>query len=129
MVSSERILVIDDDDDIREVMQDVLVSEGFLVDAAKDGLDALDKLRHDGHDGHPPLILLDMMMPNMDGEAFLKVLRGRPHLADAPVVVISGNAAVREKANSLHAAACLVKPFELDELLGVVHRLTHNGHP
>jgi two-component system, chemotaxis family, chemotaxis protein CheY len=125
MISSERILVIDDDDDIREVMQDVLVSEGFLVDAAKDGLDALDKLEHDGH---TQLILLDMMMPNMDGEAFLKALRGNPALADATVVVISGNAAVREKAKSLHAAACLVKPFELDELLGVVHRLTHNGH-
>jgi CheY-like chemotaxis protein len=124
MISSERILVVDDDDDIREVMQDLLVSEGFRVDAAKDGLDALDKL---AHDGHPPLILLDMMMPRMDGEAFLKALRGRPDLADAPVVVISGNAAVREKANSLHAAACLVKPFELDELLGVVRRLTHNG--
>ncbi len=124
MVSSERILVVDDDDDIREVLQDVLVSEGFLVDAAKDGQDALDKLRHDGH---PPLILLDMMMPNMDGETFLKVLRGRPDLADALIVVISGNAAVREKANTLHAAACLVKPFELDELLGVVHRLAHNG--
>jgi len=127
MISSERILVIDDDDDIREVMQDVLASEGFVVDAAKDGLDALDKLGHDGHDGHPPLILLDMMMPNMDGEAFLKALRGKPDLADAPVVVISGNAAVREKANNLHAAACLVKPFELDELLGVVRRLTHDG--
>jgi CheY-like chemotaxis protein len=124
MISSERILVVDDDDDIREVMQDLLVSEGFRVDAAKDGLDALDKL---AHDGRPPLILLDMMMPRMDGEAFLKALRGRPDLADAPVVVISGNAAVREKANSLHAAACLVKPFELDELLGVVRRLTHNG--
>ena len=127
MISSERILVVDDDDDIREVMQDVLLSEGFLVEAAKDGLDALDKLKHDGYGGHPPLILLDMMMPNMDGESFLKALRGKPDLADAPVVVISGNAAVREKANSLHAAACLVKPFELDELLGVVRRLTHDG--
>jgi len=125
MISSERILVVDDDDDIREVMQDVLLSEGFRVDAAKDGLDALSKL---GHDGAPPLILLDMMMPNMDGEAFLRALRGHPELADAPVVVISGNAAVREKATSLHAAACLVKPFELDELLGVVRRLTHDGH-
>jgi chemosensory pili system protein ChpA (sensor histidine kinase/response regulator) len=124
MVSSERILVVDDDDDIREVMQDLLASEGFNVEAAKDGLDALDKLERNGQ---PPLILLDMMMPNMDGEAFLKVLRGKPDMADAPVVVISGNAAVREKANSLHAAACLVKPFELDELLGVVRRLTHNG--
>jgi CheY-like chemotaxis protein len=68
--------------------------------------------------------LLDMMMPRMDGETFLRALRARPPLADAPVVVISGNAAAREKANALHAAACLVKPFELDELLGLVRRLT-----
>jgi CheY-like chemotaxis protein len=121
MSENERILVIEDDDDIREVMQEALASEGFRVDVAKDGLDALGKL--DEGEG-APLILLDMMMPKMDGETFLKALRGRPALADAPVVVISGNAAVREKASSLHAAACLVKPFELDELLGVVRRLT-----
>ena len=126
--ASKTVLVVEDDDDIREVMQEALSSEGFHVDVAKDGLDALGKL-DDG--GGRPLILLDMMMPKMDGEAFLKALRGRPALADAPVVVISGNAAAREKANSLHAAACLVKPFELDELLGVVRRLTqpHAGTP
>jgi CheY-like chemotaxis protein len=120
-MSGERILVIEDDDDIREVMQDVLASEGFRVDVARDGLDALRMLEHEAP---PPLILLDMMMPRMDGETFLRVLRGRPALADATVVVISGNAATREKAEQLHAAACLVKPFELDELLGLVRSLT-----
>ncbi|HLK91408.1 MAG TPA: response regulator [Polyangia bacterium] len=121
MTEHERILVVEDDDDIREVMQEALASEGFWVDVAKDGLDALGKL---DAGGAAPLILLDMMMPRMDGETFLKALRGRPALADAPVVVISGNAAVREKAKNLQAAACLVKPFELDELLGLVRRLT-----
>jgi two-component system, chemotaxis family, chemotaxis protein CheY len=121
MVADARILLVEDDDDIREVMQEVLVSEGFGVEVAKDGIEALGKL-----DGarRPPLILLDMMMPKMDGETFLKVLRDRPAMADIPVVVISGNAAARDKASGLRAAACLVKPFELDELLGVVRRLT-----
>ncbi|HEY4395500.1 MAG TPA: response regulator [Polyangia bacterium] len=120
MGPGERILVVEDDDDIREVVEEVLSSEGYRVDVAKDGLDALGKL--DGA-SRPPLILLDMMMPRMDGEAFLRALRDLPALADAAVVVISGNAAVREKASALHAAACLVKPFELDELLGLVRRL------
>jgi len=121
MLPGDRILVVDDDDDIREVMQELLVAEGFQVDVAKDGLDALGKLEVDGT---PPLILLDMMMPRMDGEAFLKALRAKPALANASVVVISGNGAAREKADHLQAAGCLVKPFELDELLELVHRIT-----
>jgi CheY-like chemotaxis protein len=121
MGPADRILVVEDDDDIREVVEEVLASEGYRVDVAKDGIDALGKL---AGEARPPLILLDMMMPRMDGETFLRALRARPALADAPVVVISGNAAVREKASALHAAACLVKPFELDELLGLVRRLT-----
>ncbi len=126
MISGDRILVVDDDDDIREVMQEVLTTEGFRVDVAKDGLDALGKLEVEAP---PPLILLDMMMPRMDGEAFLKALRGTPALADASVVIISGNAVAREKAGNLQVVACLVKPFELDELLGLVRGLTRSaGH-
>jgi CheY-like chemotaxis protein len=126
MSPGDRILVVDDDDDIREVMQELLAAEGFQVDVAKDGLDALGKLEAQPS---PPLILLDMMMPRMDGEAFLKALRAKPALANASVVVISGNAAAREKAGYLHAAGCLVKPFELDELLDLVRRVPRSdGH-
>jgi chemosensory pili system protein ChpA (sensor histidine kinase/response regulator) len=126
MIPGDRILVVEDDDDIREVVEEILSSEGYRVEVAKDGIDALGKL--DG-DTRPLLILLDMMMPRMDGETFLRALRARPPLADAPVVVISGNAAAREKAHALHAAACLVKPFELDELLGLVRGLSpFDGH-
>lgn len=122
----ERILLVDDDDDIREVMQDVLASEGYRVDVARDGAEALAKLPG----ATPPaLILLDMMMPNMDGESFLHALRSKPQMADARVVVVSGSAGIREKATSMDVAACLVKPFELDELLGVVRRLTETHAP
>ncbi len=121
MVANDRVLVIEDDDDIRDVLQEVLAAEGLRVDVAKDGLEALDKL---DSSGKPPVILLDMMMPRMDGETFLRHLRDLPAMAGASVVVISGNAAARDKARELSAAACLVKPFELDELLGVIHRLT-----
>ena len=121
MSPGDRILVVDDDDDIREVMQELLAAEGFQVDGAKDGIDALGKLEAAAA---PPLILLDMMMPRMDGEAFLNALRARPALANALVVVISGNTAARETAGNFQAAGCLVKPFELDELLGLVRRIS-----
>jgi CheY-like chemotaxis protein len=120
MSTVRRVLVIEDDDDIREVMKEALASEGYVVDGARDGLDALSKLESQLP---PALILLDMMMPRMDGEAFLKALRGRSTLATTPVVVISGSAAAREQASQLAAAAFLVKPFELDELLGLIRRL------
>jgi CheY-like chemotaxis protein len=122
MSPGDRILVVEDDDDIREVMQEALVAEGFLVDVARDGLDALGKLEV----GAPPLVLLDMMMPRMDGETFLEALRGRPAVANTPVVVVSGNAAAREKAGKFKAVACLVKPFELDEMLGLVRRIARS---
>jgi CheY-like chemotaxis protein len=120
MVARDRVLVVEDDDDIREVMELLLSAEGFHVDVAKDGLDALEKLEPDQK---PPLILLDMMMPRMDGEAFINAVRNQPALAATPIVVISGNAAAREKADRLRASACLVKPFELEELLSLVRRL------
>jgi CheY-like chemotaxis protein len=120
-VTAGRVLVVEDDDDIRDVIQEVLASEGLRVDTARDGLEALEKL-DSGADA--PVILLDMMMPNMDGETFLQALRDKPGLADVPVVIISGNAVARERARELHAAACLVKPFELDELLEVIRKFT-----
>ena len=121
----DRVLVVEDDDDIREVIQYVLAGEGYDVDVAKDGLDALGKLEANAQ---VPMILLDMMMPNMDGETFLRALRNRTALAGAPVVVISGNTAAREKARELHAVACLVKPFELEELLDLVRRFDPQKH-
>ena len=119
MSANERILVVDDDDDIREILQYVLGEEGYRVDVASDGFDALGKLEN----GAPPaVILLDMMMPHMDGATFLRVLRSKPAFAGARVVVISGNATARETARQLSAVACLVKPFETEELLGLVRR-------
>jgi CheY-like chemotaxis protein len=116
---NQRILVVEDDDDIRDTLREVLIGEGYDVDVAKDGLDAYNKLQAAEH---ASLVLLDMMMPRMDGETFLTTLKGHPELADVRVIVLSGNALARDRAQELSAAACLVKPFELDDLLGVVHR-------
>ena len=118
-MTTGRILVVEDDDDIRDTLRELLAAEGYEVDGAKDGEEAFRQLEGGQH---ATLILLDMMMPGMDGEAFLTTLRRRPELAGVRVVVISGNAKARDRAQELSADACLVKPFELDDLLGMVNR-------
>jgi CheY-like chemotaxis protein len=113
------ILVVDDDDDIRDTVAVALEMSGYLVDTAEDGVEAFRRLS----DGlRPSVILLDMMMPRMDGESFIVALRGDPKLAGIPVVLISGHTAARHKASELHADGCLVKPIELDDLIDTVHR-------
>jgi CheY-like chemotaxis protein len=112
-----RILIIEDDRDIRDVLTLVLGAEGHEVRTAADGIAALDDLREDGR---PDLILLDMMMPRLDGEGFLHALRGDPRTADIPTVIVTGHPAVRAKAAELGATGFLAKPIELAELLDVV---------
>jgi CheY-like chemotaxis protein len=120
---TKRVLLVEDDEDIRELLKDVLRAEGYQAEVARDGLDALGKL--DG-DHEPWVIVLDMMMPRMDGEAFLQELRRDPTRVDTPVVVVSGNSTAREKARELRVAACLTKPFELEELLRVLGGLARD---
>lgn len=110
-------MVVDDDEDIRDVVGMLLELEGFRVVTAKDGLDALEKLQRGLR---PSLILLDMMMPRMDGEMFLAALRAAPQLGNPPIVIMSGHHAARQKAVELGAAGCLVKPVELEDLLRLV---------
>lgn len=107
------VLVVDDDDDIRELLSLTLRLEGYQVETAVDGVDALQKLSS----SHPSVILLDMMMPRLDGEGFIKAMRNTPQIADIPVVIISGHQAARQKAVELGVADCLVKPIELTDLL------------
>jgi CheY-like chemotaxis protein len=111
-----QILVVDDDKDLREIISDVLAAEGHEVRVAADGIAALAELRN----GRPSLILLDMMMPRLDGEGFMRSLRTDPSLADVPVVILTAHPRAREKAAALGAAGCLLKPVELTELLATV---------
>jgi CheY-like chemotaxis protein len=112
-----RILIVDDDEDIREVLSLILRAEGHEVEEAIDGLDALARLRERGP---PSLILLDMMMPRLDGEGFMKALKGDPRFSHVPVWVLSGHPAAREKALRLGAAGCLVKPVELEQVSAIL---------
>jgi CheY-like chemotaxis protein len=114
-----RILVIDDDNDTREIISEVLAAEGHEVRGAGDGLLALAELQHGGR---PSLILLDMMMPRLDGEGFMRALRSDPGLADIPVVILTAHPAARKKAAELGAAGCLLKPVELVDLIATIER-------
>src|SRR5262245_5636453 len=103
-----RILIVDDDDDIRAVLVLLLRAAGHQVKEAGDGVEALARLR----DGFAPeLIFLDLMMPKLDGEGLLREMRRDPRLADILVCVLSGHHASRDKARELGAIGCLVKPI------------------
>ncbi len=118
-MTAKHIMLVDDDDDIREIMRLILQSEGYETVDAADGARALELLEHGER---PPLILLDMMMPVLSGAEFLRRVKSNAALADIPIVVMSGDTAARTTAQSLGAAGCLAKPVELDTLLEYAHR-------
>lgn len=120
-----RILVIDDDYDIRDILGLVLESEGHVVFTAGDGVAGLDQLRAGAR---PSLIILDMMMPRLDGEGFLRGMRSDPNTADIPVVILTGHPAAQRKAAELGAAGCLVKPVELLDLLSTINAVDGGAH-
>ncbi len=111
------ILVVDDDQDIRETLSLVLELNGYEVIAGVDGLDALDKVRKGPR---PAAILVDIMMPRMNGIDFVKALRRDAALSQIPVVVLSGDTAARRAATALSAQACLTKPVDVSQLLDTV---------
>lgn len=110
------ILVVDDDPDILEALSEILESEGFGIRQARNGLEALDLVANLA----PNLILLDLMMPVMDGWEFAERMRGRPEWARIPVIVLSADRNIGTKARELGALGYLAKPFELNELLSMV---------
>lgn len=115
------ILVVEDDTDIRESLAYLLADEGYDVACAVDGREALSYL----HDGHTPsVILLDMMMPEMDGLSFREAQQQEPALASIPVVALSASSALVQRAKSMGAAAALEKPFGPEQLFKVIERVS-----
>jgi CheY-like chemotaxis protein len=113
------VMVVDDDTNIREALREVLQDEGYAVVGFANGHEALEHLKAP-RDASPGLILLDLMMPVMNGWQFRQAQLEDPSLADIPVVVISADGGLIRKAASLNATARLRKPIELDELLETV---------
>ncbi len=110
------VLVIDDDDDIRESLLALLQSEGYEVTGAKSGAEALGVLK-DGH-APPSVILLDLRMPSMSGQDFAEKLDGDGRWANARIIICTAGRCPPEVA--ARAYAVLLKPFDLDRLLDLV---------
>jgi two-component system alkaline phosphatase synthesis response regulator PhoP len=112
------ILLVDDDDELRESIADGLEEAGFIVIRASNGNDALGHLRTSSL---PSLVLLDLMMPGLNGWELCEVMRGDPVLAEIPIVALSATASMDPE--SLHLADVadwIGKPFDLDQVLGVI---------
>jgi two-component system, OmpR family, response regulator VicR len=115
---SGRVLVVDDDALIRATLATALADEGYSVRVAADGRAALDTL----DEWLPDLIVLDLMMPVMDGHAFRAAQRDLHGAAHIPIIVLSAAHNVHARASNLGAAAVFPKPFDLGTLLDAVER-------
>jgi CheY-like chemotaxis protein len=111
------VLVVDDDEDIRHILSDILRAEGYASAAASDGKEALEFL---GKHPPPSVILLDLMMPVMDGWEFSRRLRADERLSGIPVIVMSAHVSARQASSTLAAYAFLEKPLDMDRLLKLV---------
>lgn len=110
------ILIVEDDGDIREALAQILEDEGYAVASAPNGLVGLEKLR----EMHPSLVLLDLMMPVMNGWQFRQRQREDASVANIPVVIISADGSARREAGVMGAEGFMQKPIELDDLLAMV---------
>ena len=114
------VLVVDDEPAIRQLLDDLLSAEGHAVLSATDGRNALEKLRAGVR---PCVILLDLMMPLLDGWQTAQQLRSDPELRTIPFAVIAANPRYEADAYRIGAAAWLGKPVEIDALLQTVEHL------
>ncbi len=123
-MTSPLVLVVDDDPDILEAICDILEAEGYRVARARHGEEALERVEAQ----RPDVILLDLMMPVMDGVAFAQALRLRPAVSDVPIVVISADGNP-QRAAAVGATGYLAKPFDIEALLTQVAGITRAAPP
>jgi CheY-like chemotaxis protein len=114
--TSNRVLVVDDEPTIRELIGEALRESGYDVDTAAHGAEALDRM----HRARPDAVVLDLMMPRLDGTSFVELMRLNPCFASVPIVLVTATYGAAQVAERIGARACITKPFELDELVEVV---------
>jgi len=118
------VLIVEDDPDTRNMLASLLAVEGFHAVAAEDGLEALHLLRTVRHraPATPCLVLLDLAMPRLGGDAFRRAQLNDPIVANVPVAVMSGADDIERRAADLGAVASLSKPIDIDVMLRLVRR-------
>lgn len=118
----KKILVVDDEDSIRELLTALLEENGYTVDTAKDGEEALLKLR----DQNPDLVLLDMMMPGMSGRELCEKIRSDPKTKNMKVAfltVAKFSEIGKEALDKMHVLDYITKPFDNEDLLGRIKKI------
>ncbi|MGH7480675.1 MAG: response regulator [Longimicrobiales bacterium] len=116
----QTILIVDDDPDSLNIVRTFLESEGYRIVTARDGKEALALLT----DEHPGVVLLDVMMPGMDGWEVARTMKAHPELDDVRIVMLTARSDFEDKQKGLHAGAddYVVKPIKLQELGRTVAR-------
>jgi CheY-like chemotaxis protein len=117
------VMVVEDDQDTRDVLRTILELEGMVVTEARDGLEALQRLEdvRKKNPQRPCVILLDVMMPRCSGPEFRQRQLAEPLLADVPVILLSA-IADHPTVRAVDAFAVLPKPFDPEDLVGIVRR-------
>src|SRR3989344_8223224 len=118
MTESKRVLIVEDDEAIFEITQELLTHSGYSVDFARNGQEALQHLRS----GHPLpcLILLDLMMPVMDGFEFRKEQIQDSGISHIPVVIMTAEGQIEAKTRKIGAKAFIRKPFDIESFLRTI---------
>jgi CheY-like chemotaxis protein len=117
------ILIVDDDAAIRDVVSDILETSDYRVKTARNGAEALEDIRRD----RPAAVLLDLMMPVMDGWEFLRQYRGEVTVSPVPVVIMSAARDAASVAGEFGAQAFLSKPFEIETILDILVRVAETS--
>ena len=120
-----RVIIVDDDFEFRNVIAQALVEGGWQVRAAASGIQALEVIRR----WRPDVILLDLMMPQMNGWEFSEEARRRLRLSGIPLVLMSARMDPHSEISALRAAAALAKPFDLEQMEQLLERLTETSPP
>ncbi len=115
-IKPHKILVVDDDLIIRDMMMDIFSFEEYPIEVARNGREALEKLRDDAN----YLVFLDLMMPVMDGRELCERLNATPQLRRRHVIVIMSALDNLAEASSLGADATMPKPFSVDDVLHII---------
>ncbi|MGQ9677749.1 MAG: response regulator transcription factor [bacterium] len=124
---NKTILVVDDEPDIRLILQARLEASGYRVETAENGLEALNRIRTQP----PDLVILDLMLPGMDGFAVCAMVKRDQRFGHIPIIILSARSQAQDKKTgaTLGADAYLTKPFQPQELLATIDQLINSKTP